>query len=100
MIMFKANESEKVTEPAELQEDFRKTSGRLQEGIPEFAQKTIDFIKENPKITVEELAVKLGLSERTILSHIALLKNLNLIKRVGGKTYGHWEIISDSGKKI
>lgn len=100
MIMFKSNESEKVTEPAEFQKDFRKTSGRLQEGIPEFAQKTFDFIKENPKITVEELAVKLGLSERTILSHIALLKNLNLIKRVGGKTYGHWEIISDSGEKI
>ena len=96
MIMFKAKAVENRSNAGRLQEDFRKTSERLQKNVPEFARKTFDFIKENPKITIAELASKLGLSERSVLSHIALLKSGGWIERVGGKTYGHWKIIRNN----
>ncbi|MCR4800689.1 MAG: hypothetical protein K5860_09295 [Bacteroidales bacterium] len=35
----------------------------------------------------------LGISQRTVKNHIALLRD-KFIKRVGSDTKGHWEIIS------
>jgi len=56
--------------------------------------KILELIKENPKITTNELAVILGLSVRTIKSIIKTLVDNNIIKRTNGKKYGHWEIIN------
>ena len=53
----------------------------------------IKLMKENPKISVDELANKIDVSPRTIKSVIAVLIKENKIKRVNGKRYGHWEII-------
>ena len=56
--------------------------------------KILELIKETPKITINELAVILGLSVRTIKSIIKTLVDNNIIKRTNGKKYGHWEIIN------
>ena len=53
----------------------------------------LKFIKENPNITAGELAIKIGVSLRTIKNILKVMKNTNKIKRVNGKRYGHWEII-------
>ena len=37
---------------------------------------------------------ELGISERSIKNHIAVLKKEGFIERVGGKTYGYWKILS------
>ena len=50
------------------------------------------LIKENPKITREELAQILGISPSAIQKHINKLKK-DRIRRIDGKQKGHWEII-------
>lgn len=55
--------------------------------------KILDSIKENPKITIIQLAVNLKISETTIENNIAKLKKANIVKRVGPDKSGYWEII-------
>lgn len=51
------------------------------------------LIKDNPKITTEELASELGVSLRTVKSMIARFVDMGVLKRVNGKRYGYWEFI-------
>ena len=55
--------------------------------------RVIELIKSNPKISIEELANKIGVSSRTIKSITAYLVKNNKIKRINGKRYGYWEVI-------
>ena len=57
------------------------------------AQNIIEIIKANRTITQSELAVKVGITERGIKWQLEQLKNKGIIKRVGAKRGGHWEII-------
>lgn len=50
------------------------------------------LMRRNPKIKTTELAEMLHVSLRTLKSLIALLQEKGLVKRVGGKKYGHWEV--------
>ena len=50
------------------------------------------LMKNNPSIKVEEIASELGVSVRTIKSVIATLEKDNIVKRVGGKKLGYWEV--------
>jgi predicted HTH transcriptional regulator len=54
--------------------------------------KIIENIEENPKISAAKLSDAVGISKRKIEENLAKLKELNMIRRVGG-TRGHWEII-------
>ena len=76
--------------------DCPKTAQRLPKDCPKTAQRTYEAICRNPNATLAELSAELGISERTIKSHFALLKKARLIERVGGKTYGHWELLQQS----
>ncbi len=51
-------------------------------------------IKENPNITTKELSKEIGVSIRTIKNILKVMKDNNKIKRVNGKRYGYWEILS------
>ncbi len=95
MVRFDALESAlfKNENVVELQEDCKKTARRLQEEIPAHIRSTFEMIKANPTITIPELAEQLSLGTRTISLHIETLKKLHIIERVGGKTYGHWEVV-------
>lgn len=66
---------------------------RLPKEVPQVAQRTFDFIKFQPKSTLAEMSRELGISERSIKNHIAVLKKEGFIERVGGKTYGYWKIL-------
>ena len=65
------------------------------QGVPQ--EKTLDIwiegkIRENPKITTEELAKLSGYTSKTIKRHIIKLTH---IKYVGSGYSGHWEIIEN-----
>jgi len=68
--------------------------------VPAPAQKTVEktvgkilvLIKENPKITREELSAKTGLTIRGIEWNLARLKEKGILKRIGPAKGGHWEI--------
>jgi len=55
--------------------------------------KVLEHIKQNPKITIKELAQLLNLTTRAIEKQMANLKQANRLQRVGSARKGHWEII-------
>lgn len=59
--------------------------------LPEIEDIIVNLIKENNKITREEIGKKLNVSEKTIGRYIAKMKNK--INFVGRGQNGHWEII-------
>ena len=56
-------------------------------------EKIISLIKENVKITQEELSVKTGLNRRGVEWNLQQLKEKGILKRVGPDRGGHWEIV-------
>ncbi len=54
--------------------------------------RVVELIKANPKISIDELANKIGVSPRTIKNITAVLVKNNKIKRINGKRYGYWKI--------
>ncbi len=52
----------------------------------------IAAIEQNPAATQKELAAKLGLSEVGIRCRIDGLKSKGLLRRIGGKKIGRWEV--------
>jgi len=59
--------------------------------------KILEYLRQNPKITIKELAKLLNLTTRAIEKQIANLKNNNKILRVGSARKGHWEVREDAG---
>lgn len=56
-------------------------------------QKTIlGIIRANNNITTVSLAEQLGITKRTVLRDIDILKKAGLLKRIGSEKTGHWEI--------
>ncbi|HEY5511484.1 MAG TPA: Fic family protein [Prolixibacteraceae bacterium] len=53
---------------------------------------TVNLIKANPKITLDELALKLGKSRRTVTRIIKKLQEENIISRIGSDKTGYWEV--------
>lgn len=51
------------------------------------------MVTNNPKITILEMAVNLGTSDRQVRNYIKRLTDLNLIIREGGRKNGSWKII-------
>lgn len=55
---------------------------------------TVKMIKENPKITLDELAEAIGKSRRTVARQIKQIrKEDRVIRRVGSDKTGYWEVI-------
>ena len=52
----------------------------------------IELIKSNKYITQPEIAKNLNLSENCIYKNLKILKNKNLISRIGANKNGYWEI--------
>lgn len=53
----------------------------------------LNAIAENPKITQKNLAIKTGLSTRTVSRDIKELRDTGVIRRVGSDRSGFWEIV-------
>ena len=56
-------------------------------------ERILHLLGTNPRATQEELARVLGLSVRGIEYAIGTLKKAKRIRKVGGKRFGHWEVI-------
>lgn len=50
------------------------------------------IISENPTITTEVLAGRIGISTRAVEKHLANLKAQVLLSRIGPDQGGHWEV--------
>ena len=58
------------------------------------ALKIIEALQSEPSITMDNLSQTLGIARRTLVRHMNKLQEDNRIKRVGGRRYGHWEIVN------
>ena len=56
-------------------------------------EKIVKLIRENPHITNKELADACGITEDGVYWNTKKLKKNNVIRRVGGKFGGHWEVL-------
>jgi len=54
--------------------------------------KVIALLERNSKITVLELAGKVGITTRGIEKILQRLKEKSIIKRIGPARGGHWEV--------
>lgn len=53
-----------------------------------------ELMAEQPKITITEVADRLGLNRRGVAKHVQNLQQQGIIRRVGPNKGGHWEIIT------
>jgi predicted HTH transcriptional regulator len=65
--------------------------GRVENG--KNSVEILKLIKENPNIKFEELSKILNINVKTVQRNINLLREQNIIKRVGSKKIGHWEVL-------
>jgi predicted HTH transcriptional regulator len=75
--------------PVRLQE--RATGKRKEAGAT--AAPILDLCRSNPSITIPEMAEALGLTEDGINFHLRKLRKQNLLSRIGGRKFGHWEVV-------
>ena len=59
-------------------------------GIIEVQTRLIVVIRENPVVTVSELAEKVGIAYRTVERNSKFLKDNGIIEREGTKNKGKW----------
>ena len=52
----------------------------------------IEIIYENSNITQEEIALKLGKSKNSIYRNLKVLREMELVERIGSDKKGHWKI--------
>jgi len=55
-------------------------------------KKIVELVKANPEITKPEIALKLGISLRSVERNIRELQKRNVLKRIGATKKGHWEV--------
>ncbi len=51
-----------------------------------------EVLRKRPEITIAELAVEIGLSDRAVKYGLATLKKAGKIQRIGPDNGGHWEV--------
>ena len=72
------------------------TQDGTQGGTQELSDKIYGKIKDNPNITMDELAVSLNVGRRTIARHLKQMSDR--VHYVGSGYSGHWEVIPSESK--
>lgn len=55
--------------------------------------KIIELIRDNPNITITQIMIKTGLSDPGVKKNLKQLKEKGIIKRIGFRKKGYWEVI-------
>jgi len=81
---------------------FERPATAFKEAVEKTVEKTVEkilqLIRENSKITQEELSEKTGLTRRGIEWNLAQLKQKRVLKRVGADKGGYWKVIENEAK--
>ena len=60
-------------------------------------QNILNLIIENPHITINEISIKLKLSDSGVRKNLVSLRKKSVIERVGANKNGYWKIVIDMG---
>lgn len=77
-----------MTQPHET----NKLGKELGKELTKNQQKLLQALRNNPKVSIKNLAQILGLSTTAIENNLRKLREAGLIKRVGGRKLGHWQV--------
>jgi ATP-dependent DNA helicase RecG len=68
-------------------------SGKRRESVGKASGKILEACREKPSVTIPELAELIGITERSVQRNIQNLQRDGLLRRVGGRKEGHWEVV-------
>lgn len=88
--LFTATVHRKPVDKMELVEGTPKVSGKTS---GKTSGKIIELMRQNPSITIPELAEIIGVTERSVERNIQKLQDDKIIRRVGPAKGGHWEVM-------
>ena len=91
---------EKESEFRKEQKEFRKEGKEFRKEFLKVQRKVYKMISINPKTTIPEMALNIGVSERQVYKYIKRLTELNLIIREGGRKNGNWKIIDEEYERF
>ena len=63
------------------------------------ALRIVSVLKNEPSITIDKLSERLNVARRSLVRYMNILQESNRIKRIGGKRFGHWEVIQGQERK-
>ena len=93
---FLKDEKEFLKERKEFLKDekeFRKEGKEFRKEFLKVQRKVYKLISTNSKITIPEMSLNIGISERQIRKYLKRMTDLNMIIREGGRKNGNWKII-------
>ncbi len=68
----------------------------VRKGGKKTADRLLEMIRANPKITFAAMVAALGISRSAIQKHVARLKDAQLLRRVGPDKGGEWRVVSSA----
>ena len=75
------------------EKEFRKEGKEFRKEFLKVQRKVYKLISTNSKITIPEMSLNIGISERQIRKYLKRMTDLNMIIREGGRKNGNWKII-------
>jgi ATP-dependent DNA helicase RecG len=63
-------------------------------------KQVLSVIIDNPALTLEEIAERTSKSVKTVQRHLDNLRRKNIVKRVGSRKDGHWEVKASPPKDL
>lgn len=69
-----------------------KSLDNVEDNLNIIEKEILKLIENNNNITIDEMVDKIGKTSRTILRYIKILKENNIIRRIGSNKNGYWEI--------
>lgn len=92
MTTFKFEYPERATTQSD-QKTTQKTTQKAIQNLTE-QQAILSFLKEHPEATRKEISESLsGITEDGVKYNLSRLQELGLLKRIGGRKQGYWQII-------
>jgi len=74
------------------------SSDKTDKSTQKSTQKILELVERNPSVTISEMMLVLGLSQKGVKKNLTKLKEQGLIRRVGPDKGGHWEVVGMSEK--
>ena len=68
-------------------------TGKRRVSVGKASGKILDACREKPSITISELAELVGISERSVQRNMQTLQKGGLLRRIGGRKEGRWEVM-------
>lgn len=91
---FKFEQTTLTMPTVDLTENDTSPEGGVKGGVKTTTDRILAMIESDPSVTYQKLAREIGVTENAITKHIKHLTVEKLIRRVGPKKGGHWEIVT------